>query len=98
MGAEHAAPMPAAHAAWSRIGAPGKARAVAAAMRAAGLPAPGAQHRVTRVPAAAQDALTERERALARLGHEGRANQPIARALPISAKTAEAHPTRGHRN
>ncbi len=97
IGDEPATTLAAAHAAWSRIGAPGKARAVAAAMRAAGLPAPVAQHRVTRVPAAAQDALTERERALARLVHEGRTNQQIARALHISVKTVEAYLTRVYR-
>jgi DNA-binding NarL/FixJ family response regulator len=89
------ASLPAAHAAWSRIGAPGKARAVAAAMRAAGLPAPVAAFRV--IPRADPDALTERERALARLVHKGRTNQQIARALHISVKTVEAYLTRVYR-
>ena len=89
--------LPAAYAAWSRIGAPGKARAVAAAMRDAGLPAPVPQFRAGRVPAADPDALTERERALARLIHEGRTNQQIARTLHISVKTVEAYLTRVYR-
>jgi DNA-binding NarL/FixJ family response regulator len=89
--------LPAAYAAWSRIGAPGRARAVAAAMRDAGLPAPVPQFRAGRVPAADPDALTERERALARLIHEGRTNQQIARTLHISVKTVEAYLTRGYR-
>lgn len=89
--------LPAAYAAWSRIGAPGKARAVAAAMRDAGLPAPVPQFRTGRVPAADPDALTERERALARLIHEGRTNRQIARTLHISVKTVEAYLTRIYR-
>jgi DNA-binding NarL/FixJ family response regulator len=97
IGDEPATTLAAAHAAWSRIGAPGKARAVAAAMRAAGLPAPVAQHRASHVPAADPDALTARERALARLVHEGRTNQQIARALHISVKTVEAYLTRVYR-
>jgi DNA-binding NarL/FixJ family response regulator len=97
IGDEPASTLPAAHAAWSRIGAPGRARAVAAAMRAAGLPAPVPQARVSRAPAADQDALTARERALARLVHEGRTNQQIARTLHISVKTVEAYLTRVYR-
>jgi DNA-binding CsgD family transcriptional regulator len=95
IGDEPATTLAAAHAAWSRIGASGKARTVAAAMRAAGLAAPVAQHRVS--PAADQDALSERERALARLVHQGRTNQQIARALHISVKTVEAYLTRVYR-
>jgi DNA-binding NarL/FixJ family response regulator len=91
------AALSAAHAAWSRIGAPGKARAVATAMRAAGLPAPIAHYPVGQPPAADPDALTPRERALCRLVHEGRTNQQIARALHISVKTVEAHLTRVYR-
>jgi len=91
------AALPAAHAAWSRFGAPGKARAVAAAMRAAGLPAPIPQYRAGHSPAADPDALTTRERALCRLVHEGRTNQQIARALHISVKTVEAYLTRIYR-
>jgi DNA-binding NarL/FixJ family response regulator len=91
------AALSAAHAAWSRIGAPGKARTVAAAMRAAGLPAPIAHYPVGQAPAADPDALTARERALCRLVHEGRTNQQIARALHISVKTVEAYLTRVYR-
>src|ERR1700724_3507165 len=86
-----------------RPGWPGVARpparppAVAAARRAAGLPAPVPQARVSRAPAADQDALTARERALARLVHEGRTNQQIARTLHISVKTVEAYLTRVYR-
>src|SRR5258708_38129327 len=97
MGAEHAAPMPAAHAAWSRIGAPGKARAVAAAMRAAGLPAPVAQHRRTRVPAAAQAAPAERGGALPRRVHEGPTKQPVAPALNSMLTPLEAYLTAAYR-
>lgn len=97
IGDEPATTLPAAHAAWNRIGAPGKARAVAAAMRAAGLPAPPPRRRVRQVPAADHDALTARERALARLVHEGRTNQQIAGALHISVKTVEAYLTRLYR-
>ena len=89
------AALSAAHAAWSRVGAPGKARAVEAAMRAAGLPAPIAHYRVGQ--ATDPDALTARERALCRLVHEGRTNQQIARALHISVKTVEAYLTRIYR-
>jgi DNA-binding CsgD family transcriptional regulator len=89
--------LPAAHDAWIRIGASGKARAVAASIRAAGLPAPLARYQVSRVPAADKEALTARERALARLVHEGRTNQQIARALSISVKTVEAYLTRLYR-
>jgi DNA-binding NarL/FixJ family response regulator len=91
------AALPAAHAAWSRLGAPGKARAVAAAMHAAGLPAPIPHYRAFQSPAADPDALTARERALCRLVHEGRTNQQIARALHISVKTVEAYLTRIYR-
>jgi len=91
------AALPAAHAAWSRFGAKGKARAVAAAMRAAGLPAPIPHYRAGQSPAADPDALTARERALCRLVHEGRTNQQIARALHISVKTVEAYLTRVYR-
>jgi DNA-binding NarL/FixJ family response regulator len=91
------AALPAAHAAWSRFGAAGKARAVAAAMRAAGLPAPLAHYRADHSAPADPDALTARERALCRLVHEGRTNQQIARALHISVKTVEAYLTRVYR-
>lgn len=97
VGGEPAPALAAAHAAWSRIGAPAKARAVAAKMRAAGLPAPVVHHRVTPAPGADQDALTPRERALARLVYEGRTNQQIARTLHISVKTVEAYLTRLYR-
>jgi len=97
IGDDPATTLAAAHAAWSRLGAPGKARAVAAAMRGAGLRAPVALQRVSQVAAADPDALTARERALARLVHEGRTNQQIARALHISVKTVEAYLTRVYR-
>jgi DNA-binding CsgD family transcriptional regulator len=100
----------AAHAAWVRIGAPGRAKAVAAAMRAAGLPEPVAE-RPRPGPAPADGTLpadglprtddpgrlTERERSLARLVHEGCTNQQIARNLHISVKTVEAYLTRLYR-
>jgi DNA-binding CsgD family transcriptional regulator len=88
----------AAHAAWERVGAPARARAVAAAMRAAGLPAP-----VTRLTAAASVragapvTLTARERSVVLLVREGHTNQQIARALSISVKTVEAYLTRLYR-
>jgi DNA-binding NarL/FixJ family response regulator len=94
---EPATSLASAHAAWSRIGAPARARAVAAAMRAAGLPAPVVPHRVVRHSETNQDGLTARERALARLVHEGRTNQQIARTLHISVKTVEAYLTRLYR-
>jgi DNA-binding CsgD family transcriptional regulator len=98
IGDEPATSMVAAHAAWSRVGAPAKARAVAAAMRAAGLPAPVPRRRVARASATDQAGrLTARERALARLVHEGRTNQQIARSLHISVKTVEAYLTRLYR-
>jgi DNA-binding NarL/FixJ family response regulator len=97
VGDEPAVTLAAAHTAWRQIGAPAKARAVAAMMRAAGLPAPVLHHRVSRVPAADRDALTARERALCRLVHEGRTNQQIARVLHISVKTVEAYLTRLYR-
>jgi DNA-binding CsgD family transcriptional regulator len=96
VGDDPVATLAAAYAAWCHIGAPGKARGVAAAMRAAGLPAPLANHRLTRAPID-QDTLTERERELARLVHEGRTNQQIARTLNISVKTVEAYLTRVYR-
>src|SRR5260370_25043060 len=94
IGDEPASTLPAAHAAWSRIGAPGRARAVAAAVRAAGLPAPVPQARVSRAPAADQDALTARGRALARLSHERRTNQQLPRPPPLHRHALEAllHP------
>jgi len=98
IGDDPATTLAAAHAAWERIGAPARARAVAAAMRAAGFSAPvttltGAPHVRTRGPVA----LTARERTVALLVHEGRTNQQIARALDISVKTVEAYLTRLYR-
>jgi DNA-binding NarL/FixJ family response regulator len=89
----------AAHAAWRRIGAPAKVRAVAAAMRAAGLPRPAVEEaqEVPRVLAGDPAPLTARERSMARLVHEGRTNQQIASALHISVKTVEAYLTRLYR-
>ena len=98
IGDEPAENLAAAHAAWQRIGAPGRARAVAAAMCAAGLPVPAAeQQRPSRIPAGDPGELTARERSLARLVHEGCTNQQIARALHISVKTVEAYLTRLYR-
>ena len=97
-GDDPATTLAAAHAAWERAGAPARARAVASAMRAAGLSAP-----VTRltpaapVRAGAPVTLTARERSVALLVHEGRTNQQIARALDISVKTVEAYLTRLYR-
>ena len=94
----------AAHAAWVRIGAPGRANAVAAAMRDAGLPEPVAERpRPGPIPAEGSPRpgdpaqLTERERSLARLVHEGCTNHQIARNLHISVKTVEAYLTRLYR-
>jgi DNA-binding NarL/FixJ family response regulator len=89
----------AAHATWRRTGASGKADAVAAVMRAAGLPAPAQEEVqwIPRIPAEGPAPLTARERSLARLVHEGRTNQQIARALHISVKTVEAYLTRVYR-
>jgi DNA-binding CsgD family transcriptional regulator len=90
--------LPAAHAAWQRIGAPAKARAVTAKLRAAGLPAPPARRQwAPPIPADGPAPLTRRERSLARLVHEGRTNQQIARTLQISVKTVEAYLTRVYR-
>jgi len=98
IGDDPAATLAAAHAAWGRVGAPARARAVAAAMRGAGLSAP-----VTRLTVAppvrtgAPVTLTARERSVALLVHEGRTNQQIARVLDISVKTVEAYLTRLYR-
>jgi DNA-binding CsgD family transcriptional regulator len=111
IGDEPAKNLAAAYAAWQRIGAPAKARAVAATMCAAGLPAPAAAVRQwtmaipARIPAGTPGSmpgggsapLTPRERSLARLVHEGRTNQQIARTLQISVKTVEAYLTRLYR-
>jgi len=97
-GEDPAKTLAAAHAAWERIGAPARARAVAAAMRDAGLPAPSAGFQWARhVPAKEPPALTERERSVALLVHQGRTNQQIAHALNISIKTVEAYLTRLYR-
>jgi len=93
-----AATLAAAHAAWERIGAPARARAVAAAMRDAGLAVPAAGQRWGgRAPGRGPAALTARERSVALLVHEGRTNQQIAHALNISVKTVEAYLTRLYR-
>ena len=98
IGDDPAATLAAAHAAWERIGAPARARAVAAAMRAAGLPVPVTGIRGTaQVRAKGPVTLTGRERSVALLVHEGRTNQQIARALDISVKTVEAYLTRLYR-
>jgi len=98
IGDEPATTLAAAHAAWQRVGAPARAYAVAAAMRAAGFSAPvtkvtGAPH----VRVGGPVTLTARERSVALLVHEGRTNQQIARALDISVKTVEAYLTRLYR-
>jgi DNA-binding CsgD family transcriptional regulator len=88
----------AAHAAWERIGAPARVRAVAAAMRGAGLSVPATTPTGTaHVRAQGPVTLTARERSVALLVHEGRTNQQIARALDISIKTVEAYLTRLYR-
>jgi DNA-binding NarL/FixJ family response regulator len=98
LGDDPAATLAAAHAAWERIGAPARARAVAAAMRATGLSAPVTRLTGTSpVRAGAPLTLTARERSVALLVHEGRTNQQIARALDISVKTVEAYLTRLYR-
>jgi DNA-binding CsgD family transcriptional regulator len=99
IGDEPMATLLAAHATWRRIGAPGKAGAVAAVMHAAGLPPPVVEdgQRDPRTPAEGPVPLTARERSLARLVHEGRTNQQIARELHISVKTVEAYLTRIYR-
>jgi DNA-binding NarL/FixJ family response regulator len=89
----------AAHATWRRIGAIGKARAVAAAMHAAGLAEPAAEDDqwVPHISADGPPPLTVRERSLARLVHDGRTNQQIASTLHISVKTVESYLTRLYR-
>jgi DNA-binding NarL/FixJ family response regulator len=89
----------AAHATWRRIGAIGKARAVAAAMHAAGLAAPAAEDDqwVPHISTDGPPPLTVRERSLARLVHDGRTNQQIASTLHISVKTVESYLTRLYR-
>jgi DNA-binding NarL/FixJ family response regulator len=96
---DRATTFPAAHAAWRRIGATGRARTIATAMRAAGLrvPAPRRPEPPSTPAPAAPPALTTRERHLARLVHEGRTNQQISTALDISVKTVEAYLTRLYR-
>lgn len=98
IGDDPARTLGAAHAAWERAGAVARARAVAAAMRHAGLaepppslPPPG--HVLARDPAP----LTARERSVALLVHEGRTNQQIAHVLNVSVKTVEAYLTRLYR-
>jgi DNA-binding NarL/FixJ family response regulator len=98
IGDSPAATLTAAHAAWRRAGATGRARAVAEAMRGAGLPAPRPLFEPTDLaPAEGPAPLTARERSVARLVHEGRTNQQIARMLDISVKTVEAYLTRLYR-
>jgi DNA-binding CsgD family transcriptional regulator len=98
VGDDPAATLGGAHAAWARIGAAARARAVAAAMRDAGLPAPRPFLRPAgAVPARGPVPLTARERSVAMLVHEGRTNQQIAHVLNISIKTVEAYLTRLYR-
>jgi DNA-binding NarL/FixJ family response regulator len=67
-------------------------------MRAAGLPAPRPLvESADLAPAEGPAPLTARERSVARLVHEGRTNQQIARMLDISVKTVEAYLTRLYR-
>jgi DNA-binding NarL/FixJ family response regulator len=97
-GDDPASTLAAAHTAWERAGAPGRARAVAAVMREAGLPVPRpAFPPATRAPAGGPVTLTPRERSVAILVHEGRTNQQIAHTLNISVKTVEAYLTRLYR-
>jgi DNA-binding NarL/FixJ family response regulator len=98
VGDDPAVTLAAALAAWERAGAIGRARAIAATMRDAGLPVP----RPTFPPAGRGTGqgpvpLTPRERSVALLVHEGRTNQQIAHTLNISVKTVEAYLTRLYR-
>jgi DNA-binding CsgD family transcriptional regulator len=98
IGDDPAATLAAAHTAWRRAGATARARAVAEAMRDAGLPAPRPLFQPTdHAPAGGPAPLTARERSVARLVHEGRTNQQIAHMLEISVKTVEAYLTRLYR-
>jgi DNA-binding CsgD family transcriptional regulator len=98
IGDDPAETLAAAHTAWRRAGAAAKARAVAEAMRSAGLPAPRPLFEPADLAQAEGPApLTARERSVARLVHEGRTNQQIARMLDISVKTVEAYLTRLYR-
>jgi DNA-binding CsgD family transcriptional regulator len=98
IGDDPAETLAAAHAAWRRAGATARARAVAEAMRCAGLPAPRTPFEPTdAAPADGPAPLTARERSVARLVHEGRSNQQIAHMLDISVKTVEAYLTRLYR-
>jgi DNA-binding NarL/FixJ family response regulator len=98
IGDDPAATLAAAYTAWKRAGATAKARAVAQAMRGAGLPAPRPLFQPTdHAPDGGPAPLTARERSVARLVHEGRTNQQIAHMLEISVKTVEAYLTRLYR-
>jgi DNA-binding NarL/FixJ family response regulator len=98
IGDNPAGTLAAAHTAWRRAGATARARAVAEAMRCAGLPAPRPLFEPADLaPAEGPAPLTARERSVARLVHEGRTNQQIARMLDISVKTVEAYLTRLYR-
>jgi DNA-binding CsgD family transcriptional regulator len=102
IGDEPAATLSAALSAWRQIGAIGRVGTVREAMRSAGLPVPAGDPdgngRPATGPVSGQGTvLTERERAMARLVHEGRTNKQIARALHISVKTVEASLTRVYR-
>ncbi len=95
IGDDPATTLAAAHAAWERVGATARARAVAEAMRGAGLPVPRpAFQRAGHAAAQGPAPLTARERSVALLVHEGRSNQQIAHTLNISVKTVEAYLTR----
>jgi DNA-binding NarL/FixJ family response regulator len=98
IGDDPARTLAAACAAWDRVGAPARATAVAALMRAAGLAAPPTGYPIANHAAVAgPPLLTARERSVAVLVHEGRTNQQIAHALNISVKTVEAYLTRLYR-
>jgi DNA-binding CsgD family transcriptional regulator len=97
VGDDPARTLAAAHAAWERIGAPGRVAGVAAIMRGAGLAVPAPGVGAAGVPATGPALLTARERSVAVLVHEGRTNQQIAHALNISVKTVEAYLTRLYR-
>jgi len=98
LGDDPAKTLTGAYTAWDRMGAVARARVVASAMRAAGLPAPAPGVQPPDHASASRPAvLTPRERSVALLVHEGRTNQQIAHALNISVKTVEAYLTRLYR-
>lgn len=87
IGVDPAANLVAAHDVFRRIGAEPELRAVVASMREAGITPP-------RPPRARGGALSETERELARLVHEGLTNRQIGRVLFLSPKTVEVYLSR----